>query len=103
VNSGIKVLRVFVPPVDQAVADAVTYVESGVVPPTAIEQSLEEYMAEGRATGCTCGQIQCVCQLLKGHTKECRYRISVACPVAVECEHGFDVCPTCDACNCGAV
>lgn len=26
----------------------------------------------------------------------------MTCPVAVECEHGFDVCPTCDPCTCDA-
>jgi len=34
------------------------------------------------------------------HKPSCRQNKALG-AVAVECEHGFDVCPTCDACNCG--
>jgi hypothetical protein len=51
---------------------------------------------------CTCGMLSCVCHLTAGHAKECRYRISLLCPVGIECEHGWDVCPICDPCTCGA-
>lgn len=52
---------------------------------------------------CACGQIECVCRMVAGHSPDCRFSKSVLCPVAIECEHGYDVCPICDACNCGAV
>jgi hypothetical protein len=25
------------------------------------------------------------------------------CPVGIECQHGYDVCPTCDPCTCEKV
>lgn len=34
------------------------------------------------------------------HKKDCPMFISLICPVAVECVHGFDVCPICDRCTC---
>jgi hypothetical protein len=102
VASGEKILIVG-PDVAQAVQDVKTYVASGmtVVPETAREEDLDAFMARGRVPGCTCGQITCVCALLHGHADTCRYRRSVACPVSIHCEHGVDVCPVCDACDCG--
>jgi hypothetical protein len=41
-----------------------------------------------------------VCKAKKNHTEECRYRISLECKVAIECKHGYDVCPKCDPCTC---
>lgn len=35
------------------------------------------------------------------HTLNCNLQRAVG-PCAVECEHGYDVCPTCDPCTCGA-
>ncbi len=49
--------------------------------------------------GC-CGFISCVCEILKNHEPECKYRISATCAVPIECEHGCDVCSYCDACTC---
>ncbi len=34
------------------------------------------------------------------HVRRCRFRIAATCAAAIECEHGFDVCPTCDPCTC---
>ena len=34
------------------------------------------------------------------HLPACRYRKAVRGKVGVECEHGYDVCPTCDPCTC---
>jgi hypothetical protein len=47
---------------------------------------------------------ECACMAKKsGHTDKCRYYISVKCWIAIPCEdHDADVCPTCDACDCGA-
>jgi hypothetical protein len=36
-----------------------------------------------------------------GHLKTCRFRVALESAAAVECPHGRDVCPTCDACDCG--
>lgn len=44
----------------------------------------------------------CVCGVERRHKESCPFRRAVACPVAIECEHGYDVCPTCDPCTCGA-
>jgi hypothetical protein len=52
--------------------------------------------------GCSvCGYLSCVCNVLKRHEIGCKFRFSVTCPVAIECEHGYDVCPICDPCTCG--
>jgi hypothetical protein len=52
---------------------------------------------------CACGLISCVCDVVAKHARNCRFRRAALCPVAFECdEHGFDVCPTCDPCTCGA-
>lgn len=34
------------------------------------------------------------------HSELCRLFVAANCPVGVECEHGVDVCPICDPCNC---
>jgi hypothetical protein len=34
-------------------------------------------------------------------TESCPTRLAEACSVPIECEHGYDVCPVCDACTCG--
>lgn len=58
-------------------------------------------MTTPTAPKCFCGQIECVCAWVADHATYCRFRRSVLCRVAFECEHGYDVCPICDACNCG--
>lgn len=49
-----------------------------------------------------CGYFACVCTVRKRHAEDCPFRVSMACPVGIECEHGHDVCPECDPCTCGA-
>lgn len=49
----------------------------------------------------TCGQCPCCCGVRRNHAEWCRLRRAIECPVAIECEHGRDVCPTCDPCTCG--
>ena len=49
---------------------------------------------------CTCGMIECVCSTAKVHAEDCRFRKALLCPVSIECEHGWDVCPKCDPCTC---
>lgn len=34
------------------------------------------------------------------HLDGCRYRLAVSGAVAIECPHGYDVCPICDPCTC---
>jgi hypothetical protein len=48
----------------------------------------------------TCGFFDCVCQIRKDHKVGCRVRQAAECPISVECEHGVEVCPICDACDC---
>jgi hypothetical protein len=36
-----------------------------------------------------------------GHRPGCRWLRARLCAVGIECEHGFDVCPQCDPCDCG--
>lgn len=51
--------------------------------------------------GCkVCGFICCICQVQKEHEPGCTYRLSMQCPVGIECDHGYDVCPICDPCTC---
>ncbi len=37
-----------------------------------------------------------------GHKEECKFRVATECAIAIECEHGYDVCPKCDPCTCAA-
>jgi hypothetical protein len=60
----------------------------------------EEFKRRCRVKHCSCGLIICVCEKIKGHALECRYLVSMLCPVAIACEHGLDVCPECDSCTC---
>jgi hypothetical protein len=48
----------------------------------------------------TCGYANCICQVRKEHVEGCQYLTSMRCPVGIECEHGYDVCPLCDPCTC---
>ena len=49
---------------------------------------------------CTCGQICCVCEILRDHKEGCQFRRAATCAVPIECEHGRDVCSICDECTC---
>jgi hypothetical protein len=51
---------------------------------------------------CWCGIIGCVCAEAERHDPDCPWRKALLCSVGIECEHGYDVCPTCDACTCKA-
>ena len=43
----------------------------------------------------------CKCTAEKKHKSECRYLKAVSCYISIPCdEHGWDVCPKCDACDC---
>jgi len=37
------------------------------------------------------------------HKEGCRYWRALVCSVPIECEHGHDVCPTCDPCTCNDI
>lgn len=47
-----------------------------------------------------CHHFACVCQIKAEHERQCKYRIASVGSVAIECEHGYDVCPICDPCTC---
>lgn len=51
----------------------------------------------------TCGFFSCVCAAAREHEEGCRYLGAMRCPVSIECQHGFDVCPKCDPCTCADV
>jgi hypothetical protein len=51
---------------------------------------------------CTCGHIVCVCHILETHVESCKYRTATT-GVAIECEHGYNVCPKCDPCTCSTL
>lgn len=52
--------------------------------------------------GCTtCNHFACVCNIRENHRDDCTFRIAASSAVGIECEHGRDVCPTCDPCTCG--
>ena len=37
---------------------------------------------------------------LDAHGNPCKRATAILCAVAIECEHGFDVCDECDPCSC---
>lgn len=37
------------------------------------------------------------------HNERCKFRRSATCAVAIECEHGYVVCPICDPCTCDKI
>ena len=63
---------------------------------------LEVVRGEIRACG-VCLYFDCVCEIRRQHRDGCKFRAAATCPVGIACEHGVDVCPTCDPCTCKAV
>lgn len=54
--------------------------------------------------GCNqCGHLACVCIIEQLHKLGCTFRLAATCAVPIECQHGYDVCPTCDPCTCATV
>lgn len=49
-----------------------------------------------------CGYVTCVCNVQIAHRPGCRYRRAALLTVELACEHGYQACPTCDPCTCGA-
>ena len=47
-----------------------------------------------------CEREVCSCDVDTLHKPDCRFRKSAQCAVGIECEHGYDLCPICDKCNC---
>lgn len=89
-------------PEDVDIEQLVLYTQGeGPVPDRAEAMTTEELLARGRVENCTCGLIQCACETVRPHKEDCRFRKAVLCPIPIECEHGFDVCPECDTCDCG--
>lgn len=77
---------------DQAGADLL----KTVFPQAAIEV--------GPITGCqTCGNlVACTCSLAQRHKHDCRFLKAARLSVELACSHGFQACPECDSCDCGA-
>lgn len=49
-----------------------------------------------------CGYVICICEIVEKHREDCRFRIAASLSVELACEHGFQACPICDKCTCGA-
>jgi hypothetical protein len=49
-----------------------------------------------------CRHFACICYLLDTHNPNCPHRIAATCAAPIACEHGRDVCLTCDPCTCHA-
>lgn len=49
-----------------------------------------------------CGHFHCICPVRERHKEDCRFRRAVELSVELACDHGFQVCPVCDPCDCGA-
>jgi hypothetical protein len=51
-----------------------------------------------------CGLIRdgCVCSARREHKPGCRFLRAASLSVELECHHGFQACPICDPCDCGA-
>jgi hypothetical protein len=79
------------------------YLDTGVIPEGFHVEDYATFSARGRVADCDCGMIQCVCTQARQHKKECKFRRALTCPVAIECDHGNDVCATCDVCDCGGI
>ena len=63
--------------------------------------TVRTHTEDAELVGCAvCGHLACVCATKAAHADGCAYRRAVTCPAAIECEHGYDVCPTCDPCTC---
>lgn len=57
----------------------------------------------GKIEACkTCQFFECICELKRLHKEHCPLLKAAACPIAISCDHGLDVCPQCDACTCFA-
>ncbi len=63
-----------------------------------------------RVIGCPeCGHLTIAgenceaCRIRAAHREGCAFRLSATCAIPIECEHGYDVCPTCDPCSCAEV
>lgn len=51
---------------------------------------------------CICGHVACICKVIQTHKVKCRYRMAAQLSVELPCTHGFQACPDCDPCTCGA-
>lgn len=52
---------------------------------------------------CVCGNLAtCTCQLEVKHKAHCRFLRAAKLSVELACKHGFQACPECDPCDCGA-
>lgn len=66
-----------------------------------VAKDLDMNYAEDRIVACeTCKHFACVCGIIVMHNENCPFRKAATCAVAIECDHGFDVCPECDPCTC---
>ena len=104
-GEGLKILHIDASDPLQAAEALHTYVvtEGKVVPGGCREEPLEDWMARGRVEGCTCEHLTCVCLINREHELGCKFRRAATCAVPIECEHGSDVCPSCDPCTCNSL
>lgn len=57
-----------------------------------------------QGTPCSgCGNYcTCTCVLEDKHRPGCRFLMAAMLSVEIACDHGFQACPICDPCDCGA-
>jgi hypothetical protein len=66
-----------------------------------IAEELGMNYEEGPIVACpTCQHFACVCGIKATHKPDCPFLRAQVCSVGIECDHGYDVCPTCDPCTC---
>ena len=54
-------------------------------------------------TLCSCGNlVACTCKLERRHGPDCPFARAAKLAVELPCPHGFQACPECDPCSCGA-
>lgn len=46
--------------------------------------------------------VTCSCKISEKHKPDCKFRKAAELSVELACDHGFQACPVCDACTCGA-
>lgn len=88
---------------EEKVQKTAAWMFEGVVSEGCRALTPEEWKREldaARASDCFCGLIYCVCNQVRNHKPECRFRRAMTCAIPISCYHEHDVCPECDPCTC---
>ena len=66
------------------------------MPTLRINPPLDEVFCPG------CGSVTCYCEQKARHRGDCRYLRAARLSFELACDHGYQACPECDPCSCGA-